>query len=254
VTLFYYKIAAALTIFLMTLIAVIYPIRAHTRPHEHHHWLDLGDAFASGVFLGAALFHLLPEAISAFQALTPSLNFPIAEFLCAGGFALLLFLERLSLSTSKHNRHATIPYILAIVIMVHSLIEGAVLGVNTEITALSIIFLAVLAHKGSESFALSAMLSKTKISTRSLIVLIGVFSLMTPLGMIAGTSIIPFLYAREGQLVAAGFNAFAAGTFLYMSTLHHISHHQRLHEAESLLEFFCLLTGLILMGVITIWT
>src|SRR5438876_54621 len=82
-------------IFMVTIISVIYPIRAHIHSN-HNHLLDLGDAFASGVFLGAALFHLLPESIHYFQQMRPDLHYPMAELLAAGGFLLLLFLERLS--------------------------------------------------------------------------------------------------------------------------------------------------------------
>ena len=252
VTLFYYKIAAAITILLVTLIAVIYPIKAHRYP-KHHHWLDLGDAFASGVFLGAALFHMLPEAISYFQQNMPSVHYPIAELFCAIGFLVLLLLERLALASFKIKQQVAIPYILAMVIMVHSFIEGAVIGINTELTTLSIISIAVLAHKGSESFALSASLAKSVISMKALMTLIIIFAVMTPIGILLGSSVIPFLYAQKAQLLTAGFNAFAAGTFLYMSTLHHVNHHQRLHEAESMVEFVCLLFGVAMMAKIAQW-
>lgn len=251
-TLLYYKIAAALAALIITFSAVAYPVRAHKSP-KHLHFLDLGDAFASGVFLGAALLHMLPEAVTYFQQNIPNRNYPFAELLCICGFVVLLFLERLTLTSFKGKQHIVIPYILAVVIMVHSLIEGAVIGINTELTTVSIIFIAVLAHKGSESFALSTALVKSKLSMASLMTLIIVFSLMTPIGILLGSSIIPFLYSQKIQLITAGFNAFAAGTFLYMSTLHHINHHQRLHEAESLLEFFFLLVGVAVMANIARW-
>jgi zinc transporter 1/2/3 len=240
-----YQLLAAILILIVTLISVIIPFKAHRHP-KHHHLLDLGDAFASGVFLGAALFHLLPEASHYFS----DDRFPAAGFLCAAGFILLLFLERLSLSTQKNNRTAAIPYILALVIMVHSLIEGMVLGVNTEIATLSIIFLAVIAHKSSESFALSAALVKNFVSLKNLFILIALFAFMTPIGILIGSAFSPYMFGQKGIFLTACFNAFAAGTFLYMSTLHHISHHQRLHEAESMTEFFCLVAGLILMGLV----
>jgi solute carrier family 39 (zinc transporter), member 1/2/3 len=157
VPLIYYKIAAAIFIFLVTVIAVFYPFKIRKHPHLHH-LLDFADAFASGVFLGAALFHMLPEATGQLQLLFPELHYPLAGLLCVSGFLLLLFLERLSVSKSKN--YSTIPYVLGVIIIIHSLIEGAVLGINTEFSALSIIFMAVIAHKGSESFALSVTLSR----------------------------------------------------------------------------------------------
>lgn len=242
-----YKLIAALILFTVTVVAVLYPIRAK-KENSHLHWLDFGDAFASGVFLGAALFHMLPEASASFKELFPATHYPLAALFCAAGFLLLLFLERLTLSTSKN--YLTIPYVLAIIIIIHSAIEGAVLGINTEFATLSILFLAILAHKGSESFALSITLNRTQLALTPMVILIGIFAFMTPLGILLGTTISSTAHAAEGKIMTAGFNAFAAGTFLYMSTLHHINHHQRLHEAESLREFFCLLIGVCLMGVL----
>lgn len=244
------KLAAALIILLVTLLAALSTIKAHRHPH-HSHFLELGDAFASGVFLGAALFHMLPESAETFHELLPAVTFPMAALFCAIGFLLLVFLERLATATTQGNHnHLTIPYIVAVVIMVHSLIEGAVLGVITDISAFAIIFIAILAHKSSDSFALSHTLVKHSITARALFILIAVFTLMTPVGILLGSSITPFMEARSGQLTTAAFSAFAAGTFLYMSTLHHINHHQRMHEAESLLEFMFLLIGVVVMAVI----
>lgn len=246
-----YKTFAALCIFLITILAVIYPIKARNRP-KHHHLLDFGDAFASGIFLGAALFHMLPESNHAFHDILGDSHFPLAEFFCAIGFTLLLLLERLSLKSDSAK--VTIPYLAAATLMIHSLIEGAALGVNTEIATASAMFIAIIVHKGSESFALSIALCRgNPIPTKPLLWIMGIFSVMTPIGIAFGTSITPFLEFKSGQIIAAGFNAFAAGTFLYMSTLHHIHHHQRLHEAESLSEFFCLFAGLSLMGLIVFW-
>lgn len=249
-----YKIFAGITIFAMTLVAVIYPIRIHARS-AHNHLLDFGDAFASGVFLGAALFHMLPESAENFHEIMPNVHYPLPALFCAAGFLILLFLERLTVSSTKNSRHhkVAIPYVLGIVIIIHSLIEGAVLGINTDLATAAIIFLAILAHKGSEGFALSITLARSKISSFVLIVFLGIFALTTPFGIALGTTAEAVLKANQGQLFTASFSAFAAGTFLYMSTLHHINHHQRMHEAESLQEYFCLLLGVIVMGVIAFW-
>lgn len=249
-----YKLIAGIIIFIVTVIAVVYPVRVHAHS-AHNHFLDFGDAFASGVFLGAALFHMLPESAANFQALLPHVHYPLPALLCAAGFLILLFLERLTVTTAKNKNHhkITIPYVLGIVIIIHSLIEGAVLGINTDLATAFLIFLAIVAHKGSEGFALSITLARSELSSTVLIILLGIFALTTPFGIALGTTIETSLQARQGQFFTAGFSAFAAGTFLYMSTLHHISHHQRMHEAESLQEYVCLLLGVIVMGVIALW-
>jgi zinc transporter 1/2/3 len=253
VSLILYKFIAGILILLVSLVSVIYPIRARVYP-THNHILELGDAFASGIFLGAGLFHMLPDAIASFSEIFPTIHYPLAESICAGGFLFLLFLERLShLSATDKSHTHSLPYMLAIILIVHSLIEGAALGVNSGLAAASIIFVAIIAHKGSESFALAVILNRSQLSFKAILSIILIFSIMTPIGIGLGTTLTSYLHSQNGAFITALFNAFAAGTFLYMSTLHHINHHHRVDEAESLLEFFFLLVGLVIMAVIAGW-
>lgn len=248
-SLIYYKLFGGILIFFTSLIAVIYPLRV--RAHPQHHPLELADAFASGIFLGVALFHMLPSAISGFAQIFTDLNYPIAELFCAGGFLLLLFLERLS--ECRHKWDNSIPYMMAFILIIHALIEGTVLGINTTITTAFMIFIAIIVHKGSESFALAVILNRGNLTLKRIITIVGLFACMTPLGIALGTLLTTSLASSQERLVTAGFNAFAAGSFLYISTLHHINHHQREHADEGLWEFLCLLLGLVVMGVIACW-
>ncbi|MEO8400223.1 MAG: ZIP family metal transporter [Gammaproteobacteria bacterium] len=252
-TLILYKDLAALLIFLTAVLVIIYPIKSRALP-KHNRTLELADAFASGIFLGAALFHMLPDAIKDFSTVLHNNSYPIAELFCAAGFLLLLFLERLSNYFAASRNHAnTLSYMLALILIIHALIEGAVLGVNATLATAAVIFLAIIAHKSSESFALAVILNRSDLKLSRVIVIITLFSLMTPIGIYLGATLTHLLQLNEGLLFTAGFNAFAAGTFLYMSTLHHINHHQRQHEAENLLEFGALLVGLVIMGGLAWW-
>lgn len=253
-SLVYYKALAAFVILISSLIAVIYPIKKHLSTKEAEP-LELGEAFASGIFLGVAFFHMLPASIASFNALLgSSYHYPVAELICVLGFITLLFLERLSLvATVGHGRNAAVPYILTIMLVIHSLIEGAALGINAAFTQAFLIFVAIIAHKGSASFALCVTLIRHKIALRKVLWTVILFSLMTPIGIALGTTLNSLSYLVGGQWLEAIFNAFAAGSFFYMATLHHVRFHQRADEAQGLTEFFFLVIGLAIMGLVAIW-
>jgi zinc transporter 1/2/3 len=180
-----------------------------------------------------------------------NINYPLAELFCAAGFLLLIFFERLSGNSQDYKD--SVPYVVAVIIIIHSLIEGAVLGINTSMATAAIIFVAIIAHKSSESFALAVILNQARVPFKHMFAIITIFALMTPLGIAVGTSMSIYLHTEMGRLITAAFNAFAAGTFLYMSTLHHINHHKNSHYGEGLWEFFALVIGLSVMAGIAVW-
>ncbi|MDX1900511.1 MAG: ZIP family metal transporter [Gammaproteobacteria bacterium] len=248
-----YKLIAAAAILITSLIAVIYPVKMRAHP-GHHPLLERGDAFASGIFLGAALFHMLPDALTIFNQLLSNIHFPIAESFCAAGFLVLLFLEKLSGFLNHKNITSSISLLLAAILIVHALIEGAALGITTTAATTTILFLAIIVHKGSESFALAMILNRSHLMFIPILITIGLFACMTPLGILFGSLLTQTLKWNTGQLTTAAFNAFAAGTFLYMSTLHHINHHHEPHEKESFVEFWFLVAGLCTMALLALWT
>jgi solute carrier family 39 (zinc transporter), member 1/2/3 len=250
VSLVFYKASAAAIVFFISITAALYPLK---RKHVHTRSLDLGDALASGIFLGAAFLHLLPHAITIFQSLYPSISYPIPEAICVGGFLLLLLLERLSLIHHFFHPSVNIPYVLALILVIHALTEGTALGVGTTFAESFMLFIAIIAHKGSASFALCIVLMRYQLPYRQIIALIIFFSLMTPLGIGIGSVISLFTGSRSGELMISLFNAFAAGTFIYISTLHHIHFHKRQEEGKGLMEFGALLTGVVMMGMIAWW-
>lgn len=240
-----YKALAALFIFVIAIAMTLPAIIKRHAPH-HSEWLELGDAFASGVFLGAALLHLLPDAQHAFASWS---GYPWPEFICALGFLSLLLLERLSLSFE--NTKESIPYILALTLMIHALIEGGALGISPTFTETSTLLIAIAAHKGAESLALGLLLIRHQLSLQRIIYLVLLFTLMTPLGIAGGTWL---SLGSHHSLIEGIFNAFAAGTFLYISTLHHGHFHEHTDGGQGLLEYTALAAGTLFMSAIALWT
>lgn len=245
-----YKTAAALLIFVASMGTSLYFLK---RKHATHHseTASVWEALASGIFLGAAFFHMLPDAIQDFALVYPTVTYPIPELVCVGGFLLLLFLERLSLTNEQARAKNYIPYILAVTLAIHALSEGAALGLETAYAETAMLCVAILAHKGSESFGLCMILLRYALPYRQILLILILFSMMTPLGILLGV----IINSSDGNhLLSALFTAFAAGTFLYISTLHHVHFHHHGDEAQGMLEFACLAAGVMMMGAIAIWT
>lgn len=254
-TLIDYKIIAALLIFIISITTAIYPLKRKTA-HKHSHDESLGtgealgEALASGIFLGAAFFHMLPEAIRSFAEIYGNtIAYPVPEVICMLGFLLMLFLERLSLFYQSVRASHSIPYILALILIIHALVEGTALGIGATSEAI-MIFIAILAHKGSESFALCVTMLRHHLPFKRILFIVIFFSLMTPIGIFLGTAM---TIEGKSEVTGALFNAFAAGTFLYISTLHHIHFHKHHKETQGMLEFLCLALGLATMGLIALW-
>jgi zinc transporter ZupT len=246
--------AAAGLIFVISFLAGLAPLK-HKRLQEHSNWLRAAEAGASGIFLGAALFHMLPAAQTSFQQALGNVSYPYANLLCAFGFVTLLFLEKINLhSTSKpSSTNNKLPLVLAIVLSIHAFTEGAAVGVNSVVANAFIISVAILAHKGSESFALAVNLAQSHLSTTAKWKIFFLFTLMTPLGIGIGALTKGFLIGNSGQIAEASFNAFAAGTFLYIATLHQLQHPHDASHCDHFQELIATVIGLSLMAILAIW-
>ena len=77
----WFKILSVLIIFAAGLLAGIMPTRVKLSERGKRK-LTLGNAFSGGVFLGAGLLHLLPDAQENFEALAGDVDFPFAALIC----------------------------------------------------------------------------------------------------------------------------------------------------------------------------
>ncbi len=197
-------------------------------------------SFSAGVMLGAAFFHMLPEAVEgAGLSVIP---------VVLVGFLFLYLLERFVLvhvcaepgpsarlvaspppppgSLREHPAHPhaheatgcdvhTLGLAAFVGLSAHTLVDGFALGAaNTEPALGLLVFIAILAHKLPSSFSLSAILRAEGYSRRRALAMNATFALMVPLGAVL------YLALRE-MVHAASFTSMAlaasAGTFLHLS-------------------------------------
>lgn len=247
-----FKFLAGTIILLVTLLCGLGPIRSWWK-RSHSHSLALAEAFAGGIFLGVALFHMLPESTASFNRILGPDAYPYANLFCAAGFMFLLGMENIILRLSK-NWQNPIPYLLAVVLSIHALIEGSALGINTTLADAVLIFIAIIVHKGSESLALAANFARNSALSSYSVMVFLFFSMMTPLGIFLGSLLAETTAVSvQNPYLEPIFNALAAGTFLYIATLHKI-HHQHIHEClGNLKEYSAMMIGLVAMAVLAIW-
>lgn len=259
-SLFTYKWLIALITAIVTLTTGFISLHFISR---YQRLLSTGDAFADGIFLGAAIFHLLPDAI---HGLSTKLNlfgsclFVILLIVCA--FSLLFSLESSILLrekqvqiTDKHICTAS-AWMLTGILSVHAFIAGAALGISDSASVVSILLIAILAHKGFESFALVMRLHQGIKKGRKVKRILWIFTFVTPFGIIVAAFIESFLQTQTATIITSLFSAFAAGTFFYIGTLH--GGHEHLHHPRNPLKRYqkilATLFGIITMGIIAVWT
>ena len=274
------KIIAALAILAIGIVGGIIPLLA-ARHHASRRFLSLGNALAGGIFLGAGFIHLLPEAA---EALEDVVDYPLAALLAAFGVGVLLLVDRVLFESTRalgseptdEPRQPIYPVVLLLVLSIHSIIAGIALGLEPEVATSVLVMLGILFHKGSAAFALMVSAHSAGTGKTRLRVILGVFVLMTPLGILLGTVASNLLEDQAATLIEGGFMALAAGTFIYVAILDVIDAEMSrfddrvarfvssalmgegdvampLRDRDRFLKFVLVIAGLASMAVLGIW-
>ena len=250
-----YKWLAATLITLITLIsgfASLHFIRRYQR------FLQIGDALADGIFLGAAAFHLFPNTLEGLSGHFDLLNtYLIALLFVFCGFLLLYLSERLLIyHEPEHKRPVNMSaWMLAGILSIHAFIAGAALGISDTIASVSILFIAILAHKGFESFALALELHRNWHKSYKTKITLFFFAFVTPLGIVLASMIERLFTTQTANLITCLFSSFAAGSFIYIGTLHmgHDHFHPHMDTSSRYYKMLLTIAGMVAMGVIAIW-
>lgn len=244
------KIYSAILLFLVAVIAGAYPF-INKRRNGHSRHFASGEALAAGVFLGAGLIHMLGNAARQFAA--QGIHYPWPFLLAGATFLILLLLEHLGRELYEHDGADSIGFaVLAVVILsVHSFLAGAALGISHSVPIVIIILIALLTHKWAAGFALAVQINKSKLSIKTGGALFFVFTVMAPLGILLGD--ITTAHMQHYPLLEPIFSALAAGTFLYLGTLHGLKQAVMVEKCCDLRHFSFVMLGFAIMAVVAIW-
>lgn len=179
------------------------------------------------VFAGAFLFsvtilHILPEL---FQ--TAAEPFYIGSGILAGFYFQQILeyftngVEHGHMHTHAHHEKHSSMYgaSLMIALCVHAFLEGTVLSMPSVIHdshGTGSLLLGIVLHKAPEAIALITVLACQYTSKRTQFLLLTIFAISSPIGMLAGHWIVPTgLMSSAGMIMLF---AFVAGNFLHIST------------------------------------
>lgn len=244
------KLIAAIVIFLITVVAAWPSFKQRFRTTQKPEF-SVGEALASGIFLGVGLIHMLAEANNEFLA--AGYRYPFAFFLAGSIFLLLLLVEHIGIELAENSSGNTtiITLITVFMLSLHSLLEGAALGVSNTFIDLSVILVAILAHKWAASFSLAVKLNRTNLSLKASALYFILFAIMTPLGIIMATVI--NRHNEVYPLIRPLFNSLAAGAFIYIGTLHGLKRSIMIERCCNLRESCWLIIGFLLTALLVIW-
>jgi zinc transporter ZupT len=244
------KVIFAISIYLVILVAGWYPFRKRVRD-EHHHDFAIGETMATGVFLGAALLHMLPEANNVFNSL--GYQYPFAYIITGAVFLVFLWFEHLGKELYHHHNaeHPAFALLAWAMMSMHSVMVGAALGLAHNKSMIVMLFLAIIAHKWAESFAIAVQLNKSSMSQRMSFVFFLIFSFMTPIGIYCGW------YFGQAVETHSVFDpilmAASAGTFLYLGTLHGLERCVMVERCCNLRDFSFVIIGFLLMASVAVY-
>jgi len=248
-----FRVVAIVVIFLTGLLGGLLPLWVGYTPRTQR-FFSLGNALSAGIFLSAGLIHMLPDAEANLRGALG--EFPVASLIAVIGFFLVLFVERVlspGNTGASDARGSVYAYILALVLSVHSLIAGTALGAEQTTTGLLVIFIAILAHKGSAAFALGVSMFRGGVPRARIPRTIAVFATMTPIGIVLGSILSSMLTGHAALLLEGIFDALAAGTFIYVAVLDVIGEEFSL-PGDRLAKFLLAASGAAAMALIGIWS
>ncbi|NKB46286.1 MAG: zinc transporter [Legionellales bacterium] len=243
------KASSALVILLMTIGAAWLPFAKRINRQTGHKF-STGEALASGIFLGVGLLHMLSEAHQDFTAL--GIHYPLAFLLAGVMFLTLLLFEHIGMELNKQQTATpAIALVALFMLATHSLLEGTALGIANSTPEVIIILIAIIAHKWAASFSLAVKLNQSTFSIYQAIAWFILFAAMTPVGILLATLIAS--HTDHYSLTIPVLNSLAAGTFIYIGTLHGLKRSVMIEHCCNMKEFTWMFAGFAFIALANVW-
>lgn len=133
----------------------------------------------------------------------------------------------------------------------HSLMEG--IGIGASGHQAWDILVAVLAHKSLAAFALALELLHHGVPRQRFLLSIGIFSIMTPVGILLGWLMAGFSQAAGDSAASGICTAMAGGTFLFVAVMEIIPEELQ-NRKHLVVKCGALATGFVAMDMLSMWT
>ncbi|MEM9243192.1 MAG: ZIP family metal transporter [Pseudomonadota bacterium] len=241
-----------LSILAASLIGGYYPLVKYNRAISEHAF-PAGKAFTSGIFLALSLTVMLPSAFSLWQKILQHHVYPVATYIAIGVFIALLALEhRLDhIRQEQEPNSAIIPIVMTTMIGICSFLLGTALGVSDTLAAV-MVFLAIIAHKGSASFALALTMVRSKMTRIQAYICFLCFAFATPIGIVLGAAVHRYITGESALIFKGIIISGAAGVFLYLATTYGLRHTPFVKNCRDSKGFLIMLLGLVITILVSV--
>lgn len=155
----------------------------------------------------------------------------------------LLLNQEENILFSKENLTSLL---LLLALSIHAFFEGIALGLLDKDRELLYMCIAICFHKWVEAISIGINLSKTMIQKEILMMLITIFSLTTPLGILCG-----LILRGISKIFEAIFLSISAGTFLYIAASEVIIEEFSVSQFKNQ-KFFGFVAGAFIISIFTI--
>ena len=163
-------------------------------------------------------------------------------------FLFLLLLEHIGMHCSDHckGQRINVAMFAIMILAIHSFLAGIALGMSADLKTFVVVTIAILSHKWAAGFALAMMLAKSSLTSKACWFWYLFFAVMTPLGILVGSILLPWHHGELSMIATA----VAAGTFLYVGTLHGLKRAILVDRCCDLKTFIWVLVGFAMMAIV----